>query len=255
MGARDISLLRRNQGLLHEFNPLALIKFLSNVSIQLSIQFSSGTVHVVGKWTPPLSTLSVSLSLRDRHLGLNRPLTSLRFGTHYRGIFNRGLDGARTPLACHTRPNKKHCSLSPRYPVTALSISPLTRRADRVHRPDIIFAAVQPIVVRFPLKKVSIQPVRPSRIPRAHVSMEGRHRYFWAHAFSSPSTHTRAAIRYNVFSPALKPVLSRTVTVRNVSRQDLQDIFPSFFPFFFLYGGTSRRLPQSKRFDAGLTRV
>lgn len=103
MGARDISLLR-NQGLLHEFNPLALIKFLSNVSIQRSI--SSGTVHVVGKWTPPLSTLSVSLSLRDRHLGLNRPLTSFRFGTHYRGIFNRGLDGARTPLACHTRPTR-----------------------------------------------------------------------------------------------------------------------------------------------------
>lgn len=138
MGARDISLLRRNQGLLHEFNPLALIKFFSNVSIQRSI--SSGTVHVVGKWTPPLSMLSVSLSLRDRHLGLNRPLTSLRFGTHYRGIFNRGLDGARTPLACHTRPNKKHCSLSPRYPATALSISPLTRRADRVYRVPISYS-------------------------------------------------------------------------------------------------------------------
>lgn len=102
----------------HEFDSLASIKFLLS-SFPYSPRFNS-FVRYSSKWnvhvgTSPLE--EVSLSLSHSHLGLNRrrPLTSVRFGRHYRGIFNRGLDGARTPLACHTRPNKKHCLLSLRY--------------------------------------------------------------------------------------------------------------------------------------------
>lgn len=100
-------------------NLFQLVSF-DSISDSLDSTVSFDTVfkrfHVVGKWTPPLSTLSISLSLEiraslasgtePRRRRRRRPLTSLRFGRHYRGIFNRGLDGARTPLACHTRPNK-----------------------------------------------------------------------------------------------------------------------------------------------------